>query len=158
MKKIFIIAVLIVGFNAIFVFSGGLDLFMKKEQPEMEKKQGSMSPSHVDIFRFTLEDEVQKKIGTPIEGYEPQMYLQVFPGLVESDFDGVPASIGKYVMVEGRLVHKLDETQLIHSAAGALTRQGIAALLVNVSQRIDVDLNAEGTLTDIFSAIAPSEE
>ena len=51
-----------------------------------------VSPTAAEVFTFTLEEEVRKKIGQPIEGYEPQMFLEVFPGLVATDFEGVEAS------------------------------------------------------------------
>jgi len=107
----------------------------------------------VEVFRFTLEDEVRKKVGIPVEGFEPQMFLQVFPGLVETDFDGVEASIGGYVIENGRLEHKIDETKLIHSAAQAISREGYKTLLHNIAQRIEVDFTTDGTITDIIGAL-----
>ena len=150
-KNILIAGVLVVVFNAIFVFSGGLELLVKTDQKaEPETRIGR---DEVDVFQFTLEDEVRKKTGQPIEGFEPVMYLQVFPGLVESDFDGVEASIGKYVMVDGKLEHQLDTTKLIHSAAASIGRIGMETLLRNVATRIGIDLATDGTITDIMEAL-----
>ncbi|MFT7506977.1 MAG: hypothetical protein ACI92I_000114 [Acidimicrobiales bacterium] len=151
MKNVLIVVALVIVFNAIFVFSGGLDLLVKTEQQAEAPER--INADVVDVFRFTLEDEVRKKIGMPIEGYEPAMFLKVLPGLVETDFDGVEASIGEYIVIEGQLEHKLDETKLIHSAAGAVTRAGIETLLLNTSKRIGVDLSTDGTITDIINAI-----
>lgn len=119
----------------------------------MAEHENEVDAEIVDVFRFTLEDEVRKKVGMPNEGYEPAMFLQVFPGLVETDFEGVQASIGGYVMKEGRLVHKLDESKLVHSAAQAITRPGFTTLLENVSKRIGINLSTDGTITDIMSAL-----
>lgn len=151
MKNILIAIGLVIIFNAVFVFSGGLDLLVKTEQ--VAEYENEVDAEIVDVFRFTLEDEVRKKVGTPNEGYEPAMFLQVFPGLVETDFEGVQASIGGYVMKEGRLVHKLDESKLVHSAAQAITRPGFTTLLENVSKRIGINLSTDGTITDIMSAL-----
>ncbi|MFT5849989.1 MAG: hypothetical protein ACI9H6_000818 [Patiriisocius sp.] len=151
MKNILIVAVLVIVFNAIFVFSGGLTVLMKTEQ-EAEPVKG-VSATVVDVFRFTLEDEVRKKVGVPIEGYEPQMFLQVFPGLVETDFEGVEASTGAYTIVEGKLAFKADDTKLIHSAATAISRTGIETLLLNVAGRIGIDLSTDGTITDVMRAL-----
>lgn len=120
-------------------------------------------PQAVDyVFKTTLKNEVRDKIGTPIEGYEPFMFLEVFPGLTETDFNNVEASIGKYVIEEGRLVHHLDNTKLVHSAAKAVTDRGLSTLLANVSVRLGVDLTDEGTLTKIMEALigtaAPVED
>ena len=151
MKNILIAIGLVIIFNALFVFSGGLDLLVKTEQ--VAEHENEVDAEIVDVFRFTLEDEVRKKVGLPDEGYEPAMFLQVFPGLVETDFEGVQASIGGYVMKEGRLVHKLDESKLVHSAAQAITRPGFTTLLENVSKRIGINLSTDGTITDIMSAL-----
>lgn len=137
-------------FNVLFIYLGGLSLFMKTEPVT----QGTaVSADVVDVFRFTLEDEVRKKIGAPSEGFEPYMFLEVFPGLVETDFKGVASSVGGYLIVDGRLVHKLDDTKLVHSAAKAITRSGFQVLLANISNRIDVDLATSGTITDVMSAL-----
>ena len=138
-------------FNAVFVFSGGLALLQQTKK--QEDRTVSLRPDVVDVFRYTLEEAVDKKDGRPTDGYEPYMFLAVFPGLVETDFEGVQASIGYYTIEEGRLVHKLDDTQLIHSAAKAITRDGIQTLLNNVATRTGIDLSGEGTITDIMSAI-----
>lgn len=105
-------------------------------------------------FRNALQSEVREKIGTPIEGYEPSMFLQVFPGLAKTDFEGVEASIGYYTIKNGELVHELDPTRLVHSAAGAVTNRGMDTLLQNVSMRLKVDLSTDGTLTRIIEALA----
>ena len=104
-------------------------------------------------FKTTLKNEVNTKIGVPIEGYEPVMFLKVFPGLAETDFEGVEASIGHYTIEEGRLVHKTDTTKLIHSAAKAITDRGLDRLLGNIAVRLKVDLTQNGTLTEIIEAI-----
>jgi hypothetical protein len=151
MKNILTVAVLVIVFNVLFVFSGGLELLVKTGQQAEPK--GTISADVIDAFRFTLEDEVRKKVGTPTEGYEPSMFLQVFPGLVETDFAGAQASIGSYTIVDGRLVHKLDETPLVHSAAGALSRPGYATVMQNIANRIGINLQADGTITDIMRSL-----
>jgi hypothetical protein len=151
MKNILLAVVFVVALNALFVFSGGLELLMKTE--EKAAPQEAVHFDVIDTFRSTLEIEVQDKMGVPIEGYEPKMFLQVFPGLVETDFDGVEASIGNYIVVDGRLEHKLDTSKLIHSAATAISREGYKTLLNNIAKRIGVDFSNGGTITDVMSAL-----
>lgn len=151
MKNILIAVVAVLVFNAVFVYSGGLELLVKTEQKEVDLQR--VSPAVLDVFRFTLEEEVRKKTGTPIEGYEPQMFLNVFPGLVASDFEGVEASSGAYTFVAGTLTHKPDDTQLQHSATGSITRTGYETLLTNVAARNDIVLQADGTVTDVMRAL-----
>lgn len=108
------------------------------------------------VFKTTLKNEVVAKFGMPIEGYEPFMFLETFPGLTETDFEGVEASIGYYTIEGGRLTHKLDNTKLIHSAAKAITDRGFDTLLANVSVRLRVDLAEDGTLTEVMEALIES--
>jgi len=144
-----LLAVLI---NIIFIFFGGFDVLQRfiSDAPE---KNNNIQADIVDIFRFTLEDEVRKKIGMPKEGYEPAMFIKVFPGLVETDFDGVQASLGVYQMHEGTLQYVLDDSKLVHSAAKAITREGYRTLLHNIANRIDIDLSSTGTITDVMRSI-----
>ena len=152
-KNMLIAVLLVIFFNAIFVFSGGLELLIKTEQAE-EEKNFRVDPDIVDVFRFTLEDEVKKKQGQPIEGYEPQMFMAVFHGLAATDFEGVKASIGYYTVVGGKLTHKLGDTKgPIHSAAGAINRTGYEILLNNVAKRGGINLQANGTITDVMNVI-----
>jgi hypothetical protein len=104
-------------------------------------------------FKTTLKNEVQTTQGVPIEGFEPAMFLKAFPGLTDTDFEGVEASIGYYTIEGGKLVHKIDDSKLIHSAAKAVTDRGLDTLLSNVAVRLNVDLTKEGTLTEIIEAL-----
>ncbi len=111
-------------------------------------------------FKTTLKTEVQNTQGVPIEGFEPSMFLKAFKGLAVTDFEGVEASIGFYTIEDGKLVHKTDDSKLIHSAAQAITDRGLDTLLSNVAVRLNVDLTKEGTLTEIMEALVlyPQEE
>lgn len=104
-------------------------------------------------FKTTLKNEINSTVGVPVEGYEPYMFMEAFPGLTETDFEGVEASIGQYTIEGGKLIHKIDETKLIHSAAKAVTDRGLDTLLANVSVRLKVDLAQDGTLTEIMEAL-----
>jgi len=110
-----------------------------------------------EAFRIALQSEVRRTAGTSIEGYEPSMYLSVFPGLTETDFEGVEASIGHYTVKQGRIVHELDPTRLVHKGAALITDRGMDTLLENVSKRLRVDLQSEGTITLIMKALVYEE-
>jgi len=152
-KNALIVVVLVVLFNALFVFSGGLELLVKTEKAT-EQSEMKVDRDMVDVFRFTLEEEVIKKQGQPIEGFEPAMFTAVFTGLAETDFDGVKASIGQYVIRDGLLEHDMSEAEgPIHSAAGAINRVGYETLLNNVADRAGIDLQADGTITDVMRVL-----
>ncbi len=142
---LFIFAVLVA--NVAFWYAGGPTLWQSAPAPS---SGSNASPAVVDAFIFTLQEEVNKKTGQPIEGYEPAMFLAVFPGLTKSDFAGVDASIGTYQFANGQLRLDMDGAELVHSAAGAVTRQGMETLLYNVGERIGVDVRGDGTLTDVM--------
>lgn len=110
-----------------------------------------------EAFRNALQSEVRRTIGPSLEGYEPSMFLSVFPGLTETDFEGVEASIGHYTVKQGRIVHELDPTRLVHKGAAFITDGGIDTLLENVSKRLRVDLQSEGTITLIMRALVYEE-
>lgn len=105
------------------------------------------------VFKTTLKNEVVRTQGMPIEGFVPEMFLTAFSGLTPTDFEGVEASIGLYTIEGGKLIHKLSDNKLIHSAAGAVTDRGLDTLLANVSVRLGVDLTQDGTLTQIMGAL-----
>lgn len=106
------------------------------------------------LFITTLRDEVDSQLGQPIEGYTPDMFISVFPGLVATDFEDVAASIGKYVVVEGQLVHVTPPGTPLHGAASAVSSQGLSTLLENVATRAQIDLSRSGTITDIMRVIS----
>ena len=90
-------------------------------------------------FAFALQEAVRVEIGQPIEGYEPAMFMQVFPLLQLQDFDGVEALIGHYEYRDGELVHEIGDVEMIHSAAPALSEFGMETLLDNVIKRLELD-------------------
>jgi len=106
------------------------------------------------LFASTLREAVDRERGQPTEGYTPRMFIAVFPGLVVTDFEGVESSIGKYVVVEGELVHVTPPGRPLHSAAAAVSNQGLATLLTNVAKRTQIDLTQDGTITDIMRVIS----
>ncbi len=131
-----------------------IDPFTPQVSPEVQE---GIPQSVRETFRVTLKSEVNRTQGMPIEGYEPQMFLAAFPGLTETDFEGVEASIGHYTVEQGRLVHKPDNTRLVHSAAQAITDRGMDMLLANISVRLRIDLQHGGTLTQIMEALARAQ-
>ena len=88
--------------------------------------------------------------GKPIEGFEPEMYIQVYPGIKKSDFDGVKAELGTYYYRNGNLNFVLDNANPIHTAARAITLEGIATLLNHLSERIMGGVNSKAEIDDLL--------
>lgn len=128
--------------------------------PEWMHRDGhnpAIDPVLTDVFVFTLEEEVRKKTGVVADGYVPADYLSAFPGLVETDFEGVAAAAGYYTVVNGRLTHTLGSTEgLVPSEATIVSRRGMETLLYNVATRVGVNLETNGTITDIMRALTQS--
>ena len=150
MRNFLIIVAGVLVVNAIVLYSGGFDYVRDKFEPSIPVEK--VKPEVVIAFRTALEAKVKNEQGMPIEGFEPYMFLAAFPGLAESDFDGVEASIGKYVLVDGKLEHQLGDARLVHSAAKAITQKGMDTLYHNVAARAGIDLS-HATLTDVMSII-----
>lgn len=127
-------------------------------QVEFTKPQATIDSQSLDtlgyVFGETLKDSVQTNQGEPSAGYKPDMFLKEFPGLVSTDFEDVEASIGKYTVVEGQLVHVTPPGALLHNTPDAISRRGFETLLQNVATRTGIDIKNEGTITQVMAAIS----
>jgi len=66
------------------------------------------------------------------------MFLQAFSGLVPNDFDGADALLGEYKIVEKELAFIMDEGGPIHSAAEAISEEGMKTVFANIQRRTNV--------------------
>ncbi|MCB9815549.1 hypothetical protein H6785_03175 [Candidatus Nomurabacteria bacterium] len=142
MKKTFeiVAALLIVFFMGVVMFQlAGVQFSEDTTEltPDREENVPDENVKAVTDFKLSLEEKVVTEIGQPIEGFEPQMLMQVFPGLQASDFDGVEAVIGVYTYVDGDLNHEIGDVEMIHSAAPAISEVGYETLLDNVTERLN---------------------
>lgn len=140
---------LLTGIVLMLMAYGVSQLLVSQSAPEQND-----SPELLDVFRFTLEDEVVKQGAVPEVGFTPQLLLESFPGLVESDFRGVTAGDGVYTIENGVLLFVRDESGLVPVTSGGLNRAGYGTLLQNTAARLEVDLTTNGTITDVMTAIA----
>lgn len=107
----------------------------------------------VNDFVVKVRNETIAEVGQPIEGFEPSMFMQAFPGLTESDFDGVAAFIGGYEFENGQLIYDLKGEQELHSAARAISDEGMATLLANVRARLNIEVEDEADVDRLIAAI-----
>lgn len=106
--------------------------------------------SVLDVFIFTVQEEVNKKQGRPAQGYKPDNLLRAFPGLTISDFNLVLASDGRYEVTGGELVFVPDTSGLLPTNPDSISRAGYEIMLTNVAVRNNIDMQSNGTLTDIM--------
>lgn len=97
-------------------------------------------------FTQTLQDTFVEEVAQPIEGFEPQMFLQIYPGLLPGDFNGVEALQGVYQVQDGEIIFIEIADGPIHSAGRAISRIGMTVLFEQVMTRFDV---AEPTQEDV---------
>jgi len=106
-------------------------------------------------FVQKLEEHVIAESGQPIEGFEPFMFMAVFPGLIPTDFDEVYSNQGMYRIVNGEIVYERRNVGLpIHSAEKAISRQGYVTLLNTVSNRLNVVPEDEESINEIIKILS----
>ena len=119
--------------------------------------EGEMSESGpATHFAEVMQQTYVEEGGHPIEGIEPMMFIEVYPGLSEEDFDGVEASQGVYAYTDGELTFTQTE-QPEHSAARAITEEGMETLLANVSERLDLPAETTEDIDTILTELESSE-
>ncbi len=121
-----------------------------------ESGDNGFSAEVVDEFITRMRAETVERVGQPIEGFEPSMFMQAFPGLIASDFADVDALIGLYRYQDGQVMYDLNGEPELHSAARAISDEGMAQLLANVSARITY-MQGEDMLEQLFTAISAGE-
>jgi len=101
----------------------------------------AINTSAIDIqeyFNEKLREGVIDRIGQPIEGFVPFMFMQAFSGLVLEDFDSANALLGEYKIVEKELAFIMDAVGPIHSAAEAVSEEGMKTVFANIQRRTNV--------------------
>ncbi len=101
----------------------------------------AINTSAIDVqeyFNEKLREGVIDRIGQPIEGFVPFMFMQAFSGLVLEDFDSANALLGEYKIVEKELAFIMDAVGPIHSAAEAVSEEGMKTILANIQRRTNL--------------------
>ncbi len=136
LRKIFIPLVVLV-----VALTGSYTLYFTAPDAEAQDTSAIIYRATIDVqeyFNEKLREGVIDRIGQPIEGFVPSMFMQAFSGLVLKDFDGAGALMGEYKIVEKELAFILDEGGPIHSAAEAISEQGMKTVLTNIQRRTNV--------------------
>lgn len=142
------------GVGALLVLIGLLWYGGRVGVPDVKTKNAS-----ADAVQFFIE-EVRKttiaKVGQPIEGFEPFMFIEAFSGIAGSDFDGVEAELGVYYVENGEVKYRETEPQL-HTAARAVTDDGMKTLLENIGSRLNMDVESQIDVRQILEIISKPE-
>ncbi len=115
----------------------------------------SNAEGNTEVARFSMEmrNKVVAEIGQPIEGFEPFMFMQMYPGLTPQDFNEVDALIGVYRSQDGQIVYDPNGAQELHTAARAISDGGMAQLYHNILARVSLMSGADPVL-GVIAAIS----
>lgn len=144
---------ILLGLGAGALLLGG-GWFYYSQAPAEPEETGGFSQAETEEFTARMRAETTARVGQPIEGFEPFMFMQAFPGLIASDFADVDALIGLYRYENGEVVYDLNGEVEAHSAARAISDEGMEQLLANISSRITFMQGAD-MLEQLFLAISP---
>lgn len=118
----------------------------------------AINTSAIDVqeyFNEKLREGVIDRIGQPIEGFVPFMFLQGFSRLVLKDFDGAHALLGEYKIVEKELAFIMDEGGPIHSAAEAISEEGMKTVFANIQRRTNVLITTTDEVDGLLLFLGP---
>ncbi len=107
-----------------------------------------------EYFNEKLHEGVIDRIGQPIEGFVPFMFMQAFSGLVLKDFDGADALLGEYKIVDKELVFIMDEGGPIHSAAEAVSEKGMKTVFANIQRRTNLLITTTDEVDGLLLSLA----
>lgn len=96
-------------------------------------------------------------IGQPIEGFDANLLIKAFPGLVAQDFDRVETFEGRYEIRGGEAVFVRGQDQPISSAESTVSEKGFATLLKNLSFRLKMPVGSESEIDSIVDTINTGE-
>jgi len=129
---------IIIPFIALVVaFAGSCDLYSTAPNDDAQDTL-AINPGTIEVqeyFNEKLREGVIDRIGQPIEGFVPFMFMQAFSGLVLKDFDGADALLGEYKIVDKELTFIMNEGGPIHSAAEAISEEGMKTVFANIQRR-----------------------
>lgn len=119
---------------------------------------GGTDGSVTSYFNEALEEGfIEKKGGRPIEGFEPFMFMEVYPGLHPGDFSCVSAYGGLYVVSGEQIVFNLYKSIISKrsTAERSVTAPGMSRLLQNIVERLNRPLpRTEAEADDIIRSIS----
>jgi len=139
MKKILILVVVVISLGGVYyTFLSPNDI--PKNPPVIDTGTNNTNTNTTNIqehFIKELQYGVVNRVGQPIEGFMPEMFMLAFSGIIPQDFDGIDAFSGKYKVIENKLVFIEDNSPIRSSADGAISTEGMKAIFSNIQRRIN---------------------
>ena len=107
----------------------------------------------VAYFTESIEASIVEEVGRPREGFTPAIISSRYSGLLLEDFDGAAAVQGEYQYNNGTLEFVFTTDESPHSAADALTEEGMRTLLFNLGERFEMVVDSRSEIDDLVSAL-----
>jgi hypothetical protein len=111
----------------------------------------------VEYFEQRITTLGVEDIGQPIEGFDANLLILAFPGLMSQDFEGVKTLEGHYSVSGGEITFVRDQVQPISSAERTLAPDGYARLLENVSARLGMGAHTAASIDVLIDRINTSD-
>lgn len=111
-----------------------------------------------EYFRERLTSLGVEDIGQPIEGFDANLLIMAFPGILPADFNGVETLEGRYAVgSDNEITFVRGEGQPISSAERAISAEGYATLLDNLSARLQLSVADETSIDELIRQVNTGE-
>ncbi len=145
MNKILVLGGLVlIGIGGFFA----LNAFMYQEKQNDDPAVEYARFFHDELFARGTADGL-----IPIEGFDADLLLGEFSGLVPSDFDGVEAFEGVYRVEGNAVVFDRTFAEPVSSAERTVSDAGYATLLQNVARRLGVALDSKEDVETLLATL-----
>lgn len=132
------------------------DAFLFKVNDCHLSGSGSGAPATPYFAKIIQDGVINKMGGPPIEGFEPFMFMEAYPGLHASDFNCVKTDGGFYITRDDRIIFISERMHARSTIDHSITPYGMNRMLQNISDRLGLPwphANAEvGVIIDAISA------
>lgn len=134
------------------------DLQETPTQDPPSATEGGNSPADPGkLFSEELQRAGVERVGMPIEGFNAFIYLEVFPGFEESDFDGVESLEGIYTLADGELQYLRTAGDPITSAEETISEEGYRTLLENFSARVSLEVKTAEDIAVLLETLREAD-
>ncbi len=122
--------------------------FMRNDRMYPRHRRNAVSLTRpAAYFTHALQSKVVQELGRPIEGFEQGMFMQVYPGLMPTDFAWVE-TVGS----------ARGPSPVVTSADNAITAYGMGTLLENIARRVGMPIRSEYDVDRIVSILETEPE
>lgn len=109
---------------------------------------------YTGFFQKELSRSGIERGGQPAEGFSAPIYLDVFPGFVKEDFNGVQSFEGIYNFNGTELIYTRTGDNPVTSAEDVISDEGYKTLLSNASKRLGVEVKSDADIATLLEILS----